>query len=285
MTNAKRPFAILAVVALICAVGIPAWAIWKRGSPSAAMEPIAGSDRPAQQLFQTNCGACHTLAAAGTDGVLAPNLDVLLGTGPETKQVVEGNCTRVLSAIENGVGGRMPAGILQGQDAQLVANFVARNVAYVNNAPTATSGTSGSSGSTSVSASQVSCKLAGAPAGAPPSHGGAPAPKQKPKPPAPAPSPAGSTVNVSADPSGALAFQQTSLTAQAGKVTIDFTNQSPVQHNVTVADPSGKVLGATPTFTGGKKSTSVSLKPGTYTFYCSVPGHEQAGMKGTLTVR
>jgi plastocyanin/mono/diheme cytochrome c family protein len=279
MTNLKRPFAIFAVVALIGLVGIPAWAIWKRGSPSAAVQPISGSDQTAQKLMQTNCGACHTLAAAGTDGVLAPNLDVLLGSTPESKTVIDGNCSRVLSAVENGVGGRMPAGILEGQDAKLVANFVARNVAYVNPATT-------TSGPTTVSASQVKCAAPGTSAGAP-SGGGPPKPQPKPKPkPAPTkPSAGASTVSVAADPSGALAFQQTSLSATAGKVTVDFTNQSPVPHNVTVADPSGKVLGATSTFSGGKQSTSVNLKPGKYTFYCSVPGHEQAGMKGTLTVK
>src|SRR5436190_7855377 len=126
MIDAKRPFAIFAVIAVICLVGIPAWAIWKRGSPSAAVQPISGSDKTAQRLFQTNCGACHTLAAAGTDGVVAPNLDVLLAAGPESKSVVDGNCARVLSAIDNGLNGRMPAGILQGGDAKRVANFVAR---------------------------------------------------------------------------------------------------------------------------------------------------------------
>ena len=95
----------------------------------------------------------------------------------------------------------------------------------------------------------------------------------------------GSTVNVSADPSGALKYQQTSLSAKAGKVSVDFANQSPVGHNVTIADSSGKILGATQTITGGTTSTSVNLKPGKYTFYCSVDAHEQAGMKGTLTVK
>jgi plastocyanin len=68
-------------------------------------------------------------------------------------------------------------------------------------------------------------------------------------------------------------------------VTIDFTNQSPVGHNVTISDSSGKTLGATQTVTGSDTSTSVNLKPGTYTFFCSVDSHEQAGMKGTLTVK
>jgi plastocyanin len=62
-----------------------------------------------------------------------------------------------------------------------------------------------------------------------------------------------------------------------------MTNMSPVEHNVTVSSGS-TVLGATPTFAGGSRSLELKLKPGTYTFYCSVPGHRQAGMEGTLTV-
>jgi plastocyanin len=95
----------------------------------------------------------------------------------------------------------------------------------------------------------------------------------------------GSTVDISADPSGQLAFQEKSVSAKAGKVTVDFTNQAPLAHNVTIADSGGKVLGATNTITGSTASASVNLKPGNYTFYCSVDGHEAAGMKGTLTVK
>lgn len=81
-----------------------------------------------------------------------------------------------------------------------------------------------------------------------------------------------------------LMFSTTALHASAGKVTIDFTNPASFGHNFTLADSSGKVLGATPTFSGGTKSITVDLKAGTYTYYCSVPGHRQAGMQGTLTV-
>jgi plastocyanin len=95
----------------------------------------------------------------------------------------------------------------------------------------------------------------------------------------------GGAINLAADPSGALKFNTTSLTAKAGKVTVDFTNSSPLAHNVTIASSSGAVLGATPTFQGGTKSLTLNLKPGTYTFYCSVPGHRQAGMQGTLVVK
>jgi plastocyanin len=94
----------------------------------------------------------------------------------------------------------------------------------------------------------------------------------------------GSTISESADPSGQLKFTKSDLTAKAGKATIDFTNSSQLPHNMTIVDSSGKQVGATPTFAGGTKSFTADLKPGKYTFYCSVPGHRQAGMQGTLTV-
>jgi plastocyanin len=91
--------------------------------------------------------------------------------------------------------------------------------------------------------------------------------------------------SIAADPSGSLKYTKTSLTAKAGKVTISFTNNAPLGHNLSIQQgTNGKVLGATPTFQGGTKTLTVVLKPGTYTFFCSVPGHRQAGMQGTLTV-
>jgi plastocyanin len=100
---------------------------------------------------------------------------------------------------------------------------------------------------------------------------------------------ASSTVNIAADPSGQLKFTQSKLTATAGKVTVDFTNKAPVPHDVVLIDsasysPSAKVLGKTPIFQGGTKSFTTTLTSGTYYFYCSVPGHRQAGMFGTVTV-
>jgi plastocyanin len=95
--------------------------------------------------------------------------------------------------------------------------------------------------------------------------------------------PAETKLALAADPGGQLSYDTTKLAAKAGKVTITMANMSPIEHNVTIAEGS-KVLGATPTFVGGSKTVTVTLKPGTYTFYCSVPGHKQAGMEGTLTV-
>jgi plastocyanin len=104
--------------------------------------------------------------------------------------------------------------------------------------------------------------------------------------PAPPSSPAArttTTLKLAANPEGQLSYDTKQLSAKAGPVTITMANMSPVEHDVTVARGSA-VLGATPTFQGGSRSLSLKLKPGTYTFYCSVPGHRQAGMEGTLTV-
>ncbi len=92
-------------------------------------------------------------------------------------------------------------------------------------------------------------------------------------------------LSLAANPEGQLKYDKTALTAKAGKVSIDFTNMAPLGHNVTVASASGAVAGATPTFQGASKTLALSLKPGTYKFYCSVPGHRMAGMEGTLTVK
>jgi len=94
----------------------------------------------------------------------------------------------------------------------------------------------------------------------------------------------GETLQLAADPSGALKFDPTSLEATAGQVTIDFTNDSSLPHNVTI-EGNGIEEVASDTVTGDKSSVSADLPAGTYTFYCSVDGHKAAGMEGTLTVK
>ncbi|HEV2790750.1 MAG TPA: plastocyanin/azurin family copper-binding protein [Solirubrobacterales bacterium] len=93
-----------------------------------------------------------------------------------------------------------------------------------------------------------------------------------------------STLDFEADPSGALAFTEDSATSKAGKVTVNFTNPAPAPHDVRIEDAEGKDIGGTEVITESSESTTVNLKPGEYTFYCSVPGHRPAGMEGTLTV-
>jgi plastocyanin len=90
------------------------------------------------------------------------------------------------------------------------------------------------------------------------------------------------TLELAADPGGAFKFDQTSLTAPAGKVTIELTNESGVLHDVVVSGSSVKE--ASEQITEGSTSVTADVEPGTYAFYCSVPGHREGGMEGTLTV-
>jgi plastocyanin len=96
---------------------------------------------------------------------------------------------------------------------------------------------------------------------------------------------AAQSLSLTANPEGQLKYDTTSLSAKAGKVSIAFTNMAPLGHNMTIASSSGTVVGATPTFQGGTKTLAVTLKAGTYKFYCSVPGHRAGGMEGTITVQ
>jgi plastocyanin len=84
--------------------------------------------------------------------------------------------------------------------------------------------------------------------------------------------------------SSGLAYASDSATAKAGKVTLNFTNPQPLTHDVAIEDSSGKTIGKTELIAEGSDSATVNLKPGEYTFYCTVPGHREAGMEGTLTV-
>lgn len=97
------------------------------------------------------------------------------------------------------------------------------------------------------------------------------------------PTAAASKLAIEADPSGALKFTKTELTANAGQVEIDFSNPSQVPHSVEIEGVGGA---ETETVTGADaKPITVDLKPGEYTFYCPVDGHRAAGMEGKLTVR
>ena len=117
----KSNLVIFGLFAALFVLVVPYWAISKEGASDASPAHVAESDEPAKALFATNCGACHTLARAGTNGIVGPELDEVLGSGTP-----EANYERVLNAIENGVGGRMPAGILAGAQAREVADFVSR---------------------------------------------------------------------------------------------------------------------------------------------------------------
>jgi plastocyanin len=96
---------------------------------------------------------------------------------------------------------------------------------------------------------------------------------------------AGSTVKLEADPNGQLTYTSDEATAKAGEVMIDFNNPQSLPHDVAIEDSSGDTLGQTDVISDSSATTTVDLKPGTYTYYCTVPGHRDAGMEGTLTVK
>ena len=94
---------------------------------------------------------------------------------------------------------------------------------------------------------------------------------------------AGTTLKIAADPAE-IAFDTTSLSSKPGEVTIDFSNPATIEHNVAV-EKGGKVLAESDTITKGETSVTVDLEAGSYTYVCTVPGHEEAGMKGVLAVK
>ncbi len=85
--------------------------------------------------------------------------------------------------------------------------------------------------------------------------------------------------------SSGLEYASNTATAKAGKVTVDFTNSQPLAHDVAIEDASGKTIGQTEVVAEGSSSAVVDLKPGTYHYFCTIPGHREAGMEGTLTVK
>jgi uncharacterized cupredoxin-like copper-binding protein len=98
--------------------------------------------------------------------------------------------------------------------------------------------------------------------------------------------PSGHVIKLSADPGGQLRFTKSKLTAKPGKVTLVMDNPSSagMDHGISIdgngVDQDGPIVAA-----GKTSMVSATLKKGTYTYYCPVPGHKQAGMVGTLTVQ
>jgi plastocyanin len=92
-----------------------------------------------------------------------------------------------------------------------------------------------------------------------------------------------SALKLAADPS-AIAYDTKQLSANAGKVTIDFDNPSPLTHDVCLEGSSGEI-GCSDTISQSTTSLSEDLEPGKYTFYCNVDAHRASGMEGTLTVK
>jgi plastocyanin len=229
------------VLAALLPVGLLAAGCGGSGSNDA--DPVAG-----KQLFVKKCGSCHTLRRAGTKGTTGPNLDQAFQRSEKDgfgETAIRGVVKKQIEYPNRSaeLGGIMPAKLVQGQDADDVAAYVASVVAQPGK----------DTGLLATAVPSASSKVAVAKNGA---------------------------LAIDADPGGQLLFTASKAQAPAGKITINFANTSGVPHNIAIA---GK--GKTPITPKGKGSFTATYAPGTYTFFCEVPGHEQAGMKGTLTVK
>ncbi|HTZ85174.1 MAG TPA: plastocyanin/azurin family copper-binding protein [Solirubrobacteraceae bacterium] len=209
-----------------------------------------------KKAFVAKCGSCHTLAHAETKGVVGPNLDEAFRASIEEglqRSTIRGVVEEQIK-IPNPEGA-MPKNLVSGSTARDIAAYVEKVAA----APGKDSGL---------------LATAVAPAGS-----GKPAEEKNGK------------LTIPASPTGQLAYATDKATATAGSVTIEMPNMSGVTHNLAVEAGShessgpGPVIGHTEIISKGSSSVTVKLKPGTYTFFCQVPGHRAAGMFGHITVK
>jgi plastocyanin len=212
-----------------------------------------------KQQFVAKCGACHVLARANSTGVTGPNLDEAFqrarqdGFGESTFEGLVHHqilypAIRPQHDPETGKAlPIMPGKLVTGEDAEDVAAYVAFAAAR----PGKDSG--------------ALARVGGAQA-----QGTA---KAK-----------AGVLDIPADPSGALAYKFADAETPAGAVTLRSENDSSVDHDISVEgngiNDKGPVVKD-----GGVSEVKVTLKPGEYTFYCSVDAHRQGGMEGKLTVK
>jgi plastocyanin len=211
-----------------------------------------------KKLFAQKCGSCHVLSRAGTKGNVGPDLDQAfqqpLRDGLKRSGIRGLIHDQILfpPSFGSDEGGKrpdgsaaMPAKLVTGDDADNVAAYFASVVSKTG-------------------------KDSGLLATAVPQAGGGPTAQAK-----------NGTLSIPADPNGQLAFQTKQATAPPGKLTLEMPNKSGTPHNI-VIDGKGKgqvVQG------GGTSKFTATFAAGSYTYYCAVPGHREAGMQGKLTVK
>jgi len=210
-------------------------------------------------LFVQECARCHTLARADAQGVIGPDLDEAWqqaakdGFGRSTyeglvhRQILHPNRNQQKDPNTGERLPLMPANLVTGEDAQDVAAYVASAAAAPGEDPGRLADVGGGQ-SDEVAKAQ------------------------------------GGTLEIPAVPTGALAYEFGSATAPPGELTIESENDASIPHDISLegngVDERGEVVQD-----GGVSSISVDLEPGEYAFYCSVEGHREGGMEGTLTVK
>jgi plastocyanin len=199
-----------------------------------------------KQLFVAKCGSCHVLARAQTKGTTGPNLDEAFQQALKDGMKRSGITGAIHGQILHpNLNGVMPAKLVTGDKAYDVAAYVAQSVAARGK-------------DTGLLATAV--KQAG---------GGKPAVEKN------------GGLEIDADPTGQLAFVTDTAQGTAGKITVKMANKSGTPHDI-VIDGKGK---GEVVQNGAVSQFSADFAAGSYTFYCSVPGHRQAGMQGKLTVK
>ena len=212
-----------------------------------------------KELFVQDCGSCHTLARAGTSGVVGPNLDEAFqrarkdGFGQSTfeglvyAQIDSPNRRPSYDPETRKELPVMPPDIVTGDDAEDVAAYVAE--------------AAGKPGEDTGALAQV---------GAGKAEGTAEAKN--------------GVLEMPADPNGGLFYKFADATAPAGQLKIESVNDASIDHDISLegngVNEKGDVVKD-----GGTSEIDVDLQPGEYTFYCSVEGHREGGMEGTLTVK
>ncbi|MDQ6746947.1 MAG: plastocyanin/azurin family copper-binding protein [Candidatus Dormibacteraeota bacterium] len=213
----------------------------------AVKHPVANVVR-GKVLFVKGCASCHSLAHANAAGVTGPNLDDVF-----RQDRADGVKSAAIEGLVSywiqypNLQGVMPAKIFKGQDAQNVAAYVGL-VASRSGADT------------------------GALASAVPTVNQKPAVEKS------------GVLQIDADPTGQLKYLAASATAKTGQVQLKMQNKSTTPHDIAISGAGVNQVGKIVTG-GGVSMVSANLKPGKYTFFCTVPGHRAAGMVGTLTVK
>ena len=230
------------------------------GLASAGCSSVKGASNAnlitGKRQFVAKCGACHTLARAGTKGIVGPNLDVSFAQS--IKEGLQRNAIRSVTEFQISFPnptGAMPKDLVKGSTVTDVAAYVAASA-------------DARGPDKGLLATAVEAPGAGKPA------------VEK-----------GGKLAIDANPGGQLAYTTTKAVGTAGPVTVTMANNSSVSHNIAFeagengATAKGPKIAASPFITKGSTSVKLALKPGKYTFFCEVAGHRQAGMYGTLTVK
>jgi mono/diheme cytochrome c family protein len=213
-----------------------------------------GGDDPSmshgKELFAAKCASCHTLKRAGSKGVTGPNLDEAFGPARAQglgQTTIEGVVLDQISNVRR--NSQMPPDLVKGDD----ANDVAAYVAFVAGQSGKDEGRLASAGQPKTSSKPIVAKAG--------------------------------KLQIDAVASGATAFLSTEATAGPGPLRILSVNPSATPHNIAIKEAGGKLVEGKVVSNGGTSELSANLKAGEYEFLCTVPGHADSGMKGTLTVQ